>query len=113
MQKANCESHISYHDTLEQGSATKTISLAEAILLLQELKSEIALLNRVNVQPKNEITQQQQIYKNGQYDTLTYKSFCFLSERERDARVEFLKEQFAAINAAIEAANNLIVISLE
>ena len=113
LQKANCENQISYHDTLDQGSATKTIYLSEAIFLLQELKSEIALLNQINVLAKNEVTQQQQVYNNGKYETTTCKSFCFITERERDKRVELLKEQFAAINAAIEAANNLIVISLE
>jgi hypothetical protein len=113
LQKANVENMIQYHEvgTSEDAvSETKSISMAEAILLLAEIKAEIALLQGLKVlDSKSESTSSYEGYGADRKE-VKMNFLCSLTARERDTKVEFLNEKFAAINAALEAKNQTVIV---
>lgn len=101
----NATTIIKYHDT-SVGSDTVSITIAEAVLRLAELKDTITLYSKlVTGHSPSEIVQTQ-AYVNGAYVMVPTEYICVCTTRERDNILTDLRERFAALNAAVEAANH-------
>lgn len=87
----------------------KTISLAQAIALLQEIKGQIAFLDKVSTNRSKE-TQQQTEWDSGLgrhvNKTVEIKNHSALSAQEKVDMIEELRSKFAHLNSLVEAANH-------
>lgn len=84
----------------------KTITLIEAILLLAELKNEIALYNALPNHATHDLVMQETTYISGQLQYVEVSKFAALTTREKDELVSTLEDNFAELNAIVEAANH-------
>lgn len=101
----NATTIIKYHDT-SVGSDTISITIAEAVLRLAELKDSITLYSKLVTQSAPSEIVQTQTYINNTYVMIPTEYLCVCTTRERDNILLDLRERFAALNAAVEAANH-------
>ncbi len=100
-------------------NATKKVSfneqemtLTEALHRLQNIKAEIAWLQRISALPQNEVkgTRPRQVWdtkeRTFQYVDEPFKQTCTLSTRDVQRRVDELQETFDGLNGLVESANH-------
>ena len=84
----------------------ESFTLAGTILTMAEVKSRLAVLNRLACQATATVTLKETSYIGGVAAQTEYTQCCDLVTRERDTRVSQLEESFQKMNALLEAANH-------
>ncbi len=102
------------HSRLLRANATNTVSfdgqdipLCEALLILNEIKGEIAIFSSLDLREgKMEREPRYNIHSGGAIPSEPIIFERAISERERDDSIEELKQRFERLNDAVETVNH-------
>lgn len=96
----NAQTTVSYKE--------KTITLAEATAVLQEMKGRIVWLKALNVLPQETKSNKDRVYDpvSAGYVIRERNQICEMPEAKRDALVTELQGRFDALNDAVETVNH-------
>lgn len=109
---ANATTMITYHIVDATGSYSVTTTITEAILTLAEIKAELAQLSILTTLDADSVTEEIWSGYGTDRTKTTLEKKCAMTTRQRDDLVDKLKDRFASINAAVEAANHSVEVSV-
>ena len=91
-----------------QEASGESLSLTGAVTRLSELKSRMALLEALPTYSSHSALTGSRVEHSGAsgYLTVRFALNCSMTTRERDDQLQKLRDEFAALNARLEAANN-------
>lgn len=91
----------------------KSVTLAFAVLKLQELKSQIAWYRGlvVHAQESTSVKEPEMDHVSGRYIYLPVEMRCDLPEAKRAATVDRLQDEFDRLNDAVERKNHAVAIA--
>jgi hypothetical protein len=101
---ANATNHLIYKGTSD--------TLQSAIYALAEMKAQISLLEGLSFLSKRAYTSESSFGYGESSKTYKVENFSAITSRERDGVVQDMKNEFAALNAVLEAANHSTYIEL-
>ena len=103
--ETNANIAISFKSNLT--ARDKTISLAEAITYLQEIKGMIAWIKSLPTQAAERISRSEKVfdYELDKYVSKTVETVCRLPEAARASTLETFQDEFDLVNGLVESKN--------
>lgn len=109
---ANSSTMITWHIVDSEGSRSVTGTITEAILTMAEVKAQIALLDSVLTLDSDSETEDSWTGYGSERTKVVVERKCSMTTRKKDEEKDRLQALFASINAAVEAANHSVQISI-
>jgi len=109
---ANSSTMITWHIVDSEGSRSVTGTITEAILTMAEVKAQIALLDSVLTLDSDSETEDSWTGYGSERTKVVIERKCSMTTRKKDEEKDRLQALFASINAAVEAANHSVEISI-